>query len=160
MIPIIGIIAAIAIPSLLRARASANESATIGDLRTVISAEIAYQSAGGSFGTPECLVAPARCIPNYPATSPTFLSAEAIAPTRHGYRRTFHPGASASRPKAGDPPSSGLKSFAFVAVPLTWNSTGTRGFCADSTGQICSTSRGEEPAVMGGLCSSSCAPLP
>ena len=37
VVAIIGIIAAIAIPSLLRARVSANESATIGDIRTVIS---------------------------------------------------------------------------------------------------------------------------
>ena len=40
VVAIIGIIAAIAIPSLLRARVSANESATIGDIRTVISAEV------------------------------------------------------------------------------------------------------------------------
>jgi type IV pilus assembly protein PilA len=33
VVAIIGIIAAIAIPSLLRARVSANESATIGDIR-------------------------------------------------------------------------------------------------------------------------------
>ena len=38
VVAIIGIIAAIAIPSLLRARISANESATIGDIPTVISA--------------------------------------------------------------------------------------------------------------------------
>src|SRR2546425_7616834 len=52
VVAIIGIIAAIAIPSLLRARISANESAAIGDTRTVISAEAAYQSAAsGFFGT-------------------------------------------------------------------------------------------------------------
>ena len=51
VVAIIGIIAAIAIPSLLRARVSANESATIGDIRTVISAEAAYHSANaGSTG--------------------------------------------------------------------------------------------------------------
>ena len=49
VVAIIGIIAAIAIPSLLRARVSANESATIGDIRTVISAQAAYQSANGGF---------------------------------------------------------------------------------------------------------------
>ena len=43
----IGIIAAIAIPSLLRARIAANEAMAIGNLRTVISAEAAYQSANG-----------------------------------------------------------------------------------------------------------------
>src|SRR5438045_8773993 len=49
VVAIIGIIAAIAIPSLLRARVSANESATIGDIRTVISAQAAYQSANAGY---------------------------------------------------------------------------------------------------------------
>ena len=49
VVAIIGIIAAIAIPSLLRARVSANEAAAIGDTRTVISAEAAYQSANSGF---------------------------------------------------------------------------------------------------------------
>ena len=59
VVAIIGIIAAIAIPSLLRARVSANESATIGDIRTVISGQAAYQSANGGWydGTIICLPA-------------------------------------------------------------------------------------------------------
>ncbi len=76
VVAIIGIIAAIAIPSLLRARISANEAATIGDIRTLISAEAAYQSANGGMydSVLACLTAPSvGCIPNYPATSPTFL---------------------------------------------------------------------------------------
>ena len=49
VVAIIGIIAAIAIPSLLRARVSANEAAAIGDIRTVISAQAAYQSSNAGF---------------------------------------------------------------------------------------------------------------
>src|SRR5882724_159935 len=60
VVAIIGIIAAIAIPSLLRARIAANEAAAIGDSRTVISSEAAYHSvAGGGYGTMLCLVTPA-----------------------------------------------------------------------------------------------------
>jgi prepilin-type N-terminal cleavage/methylation domain-containing protein len=44
VVAIIGIIAAIAIPSLIRARAAANESAAIGSLRTCGSAEATYMS--------------------------------------------------------------------------------------------------------------------
>src|SRR5215475_13860746 len=79
VVAIIGIIAAIAIPSLLRARVSANESATIGDIRTVISSQAAYQSANGGWyaGVLSCLSNPsgatAVCIPSYPSTAPTFL---------------------------------------------------------------------------------------
>ena len=46
VVAIIGIIAAIAIPSLLRARVSANEAAAIGDTRTVISSEAAHHRIG------------------------------------------------------------------------------------------------------------------
>ena len=74
VVAIIGIIAAIAIPSLLRARVSANESAAIGDIRTVISAESAYQSSNaGFYDTLTCLSTPSGCIPSYPPTAPTFL---------------------------------------------------------------------------------------
>jgi len=44
VVAIIGIIAAIAIPSLIRARAAANESAAIGTLRTFGSAQATYMS--------------------------------------------------------------------------------------------------------------------
>ena len=78
VVAIIGIIAAIAIPSLLRARVTANESATIGDIRTVISAEAAYHaSTGGYYGTPECLGAPGDVHPELPdVRRPTFLDSQ------------------------------------------------------------------------------------
>ena len=46
VVAIIAIIAAIAIPGMLRARMSANEASAIGTLRTVSTAEIQYQSSG------------------------------------------------------------------------------------------------------------------
>ena len=50
VVAIIGIIAAIAIPSLLAARRASNESAAIGNLRTIGSAEATYFSQKGSYG--------------------------------------------------------------------------------------------------------------
>jgi prepilin-type N-terminal cleavage/methylation domain-containing protein len=62
VVAIIGIIAAIAIPSLLRARIAANETAAIGDTRAVISAEHAYAASNGaSYGTMLCLGSPTSC---------------------------------------------------------------------------------------------------
>jgi len=76
VVAIIGIIAAIAIPSLLRARVSANESATIGDIRTVISGSgLTVANCGwysSTNGVPE-RPSGSGCIPNYLATAPTFL---------------------------------------------------------------------------------------
>src|SRR5438093_13390133 len=88
VVAIIGIIAAIAIPSLLRARVSANEVAAIGDTRTVISAEAAYQSAAsGFYGELSCLAVPGPCITGY--TGPTLLSSKLSATVqKQGYSRT------------------------------------------------------------------------
>ena len=53
VVAIIGIIAAIAVPGLLRARMSGNEASAIGSLRSISSAEHAYSSScgGGGYAT-------------------------------------------------------------------------------------------------------------
>jgi hypothetical protein len=59
---VVGIIAAIAIPSLLRARTTANQTAALGTLRTLVSAEVAWASShGGRYVEPACLAEPASC---------------------------------------------------------------------------------------------------
>src|SRR5215212_9880275 len=57
VVAIIGIIAAIAIPNLLASRKAANESAAIGTLRTIVSAEATYQSTvgAGKYGDSDAL---------------------------------------------------------------------------------------------------------
>src|SRR5678815_723212 len=50
VVAIIGIIAAIAIPGLLRARMSGNETSAIGGMRAVNTAEVSYSSACGNGG--------------------------------------------------------------------------------------------------------------
>jgi type II secretory pathway pseudopilin PulG len=156
--PFIGIIAAIAIPSLMRARISANESAIIGDIRTVIMAESAYQSAnGGYYDRLECLAEPATCIPAY--AGPTFLGPEmARAATKNGYRRSFHAGAPASpRPATVSPTS--MMSFAYAGVPDQQGRTGVRAFCGDDTGIVCARRDGLMSEVLAGACPSDCPPL-
>ena len=93
VVAIIGIIAAIAIPSLLRARVSANEAATIGDIRTVISAQAAYASANGGCyeGFMDCLAnSAAPCIPTTPTDRAHFLDSQlaALLP-KCGYNRSM-----------------------------------------------------------------------
>jgi type II secretory pathway pseudopilin PulG len=156
---VLGIVAAIAIPSFLRARVSANEAAAIGDVRTVISAQAHYQTInGGYFGPIECLAAPGRCVPSY--SGPPLLPADlAAAVSKQGYRRTFHAGpvAGGTLP-AGVSPSS-LTSFAYVAVPVTAAQTGVRSFCGDATGRICYEKHGSEIRVVGGVCPDDCESL-
>jgi type IV pilus assembly protein PilA len=154
MMPVFGIVAAIAIPSLLRARVSANEAAAIGDVRSVITAEAAYQEANaGYFDTLECLAAPEHCIPGFHGAAT--IDARLLATEKNGYRRRFQAGprAEPTPPKAS--PSS-LMSFAYSAVPAQRGKTGVRSFCGDSTGRICYVRDGSEPDVSRGACPADC----
>jgi prepilin-type N-terminal cleavage/methylation domain-containing protein len=166
VVAIIGIIAAIAIPSLLRARVSANESATIGDVRTVISAQGAYQSANGGWYSPDllCLGVPftaGACIPNYPTNAPTFIdSALASGLAKSGYNRIFSPGqpapAQAINPNLTGPNS--LASWVYLASPVANGQTGVRGFGGDASGVLCQTPTGTAPTqdAQGNLDLASC----
>ena len=150
VVAIIGIIAAIAIPSLLRARVSANESATIGDIRTVISGEAAYQSAnGGWYDQISCLNVPTTCIPNYPTNAPTFLDSNIAAQaSKSGYDRSFSPGAIPGGLITTISSASSMSSYGYVATPVTSGQTGVRAFAGDSSGVLCFTADGTVPPTV------------
>ena len=151
VVAIIGIIAAIAIPSLLRARVSANESATIGDIRTVISGEAAYQSANGGWydGNISCLgINGPGCIPNYPSTAPTFLDTNiAGLNPKSGYARAFQSGPAPVLTAAAAAlcSASSASGYAYLASPVNQGQTGVRGFGGDSSGILCFTPDGAAP---------------
>jgi hypothetical protein len=136
------------------ARVSANESATIGDLRTIVSGEMAYSmSNGGAYDELRCLVEPGKCVAGY--RGPNFVDASLLQPEKTGYRRTFHAGAKA--PKSSDVKSaSSITTFAYTAVPITLGETGQRGFCVDDRGMICVTADGSAPKTNGGQCADPC----
>jgi prepilin-type N-terminal cleavage/methylation domain-containing protein len=175
VIVIIGIIAAIAIPSLLRARISANESGAIGDSRTLISAQATYASANASMydNALTCLSHKANggvaCIPSYPGTGPTFLDPNVAAGTaqKSGYARSFE--GSCDLPggcivKVGNPPvqvssTTSGNIYKYYATPMTVGRTGVRGFCADDAGIICFTPDGPSPCGAGFFCPPSAATI-
>ena len=59
VVAIIGIIAAIAIPGLLRARQSGNEASAIGSMRAISSAEATYAASCGGGGFAQSMADPA-----------------------------------------------------------------------------------------------------
>ncbi len=138
VVAIIGIIAAIAIPSLLRARVSANEAAVQGDIRTVISANAAYESSSqsnGYAGNMNCLSTPTGggCIPNYPANAPTFIDPSLAAAIgagngKSGFTRDYQVGAG----NVG----TGVPQYCYGTQPITLNRTGVRSFGGDDSGVI------------------------
>jgi prepilin-type N-terminal cleavage/methylation domain-containing protein len=141
VVAIIGIIAAIAIPSLLRARVSANEAAAIGDTRTVISAEAAYQSANsGFYGQITCMSTPSGCIPTY--AGPTFLDSSLAAAntiTKQGYTRNWF----ANPATAGTAGLTGaVDTFCYQSQPAVLNKTGVRAFGGDSSGVVGQSNNG------------------
>jgi prepilin-type N-terminal cleavage/methylation domain-containing protein len=134
VVSIIGIIAAIAIPALLRARVSANEAATVGDIRAVISGESTYASANENFyGHLTCLSQPSdpACIPGYGAMAPTFLDPTIAQDTlvKSGYSRTAS--YSAATGNGAD-----VERFCYLAQPLISGRTGVRSFGGDDAGVL------------------------
>lgn len=141
-----------------------SESTTLGDIRTIISAEVAYSSANlGFYDVPECLGTPQRCIPGYPVAARPFLDSQLgqTSAVKSGYRRVFHPGPGAdpSGVRRVGASASSLVSYAYVAVPLVPGQAGLRAFCGDATGRICYTPDGRAPGIENGQCAASCETL-
>jgi type IV pilus assembly protein PilA len=155
VVAIIGIIAAIAIPSLLRARMSANEAAIVGDTRTVITAEAAYHSAHSAFyGMLNCLGIP--CIPGY--TGPSFLDPvlATVPMTKLGYARGFQ-GEPAGGGANGIPGA--LNTYCYQGRPAS-SSGGVRSFAGDLSGIVYAANTQTDCCLAGGVANTAvCSPL-
>jgi prepilin-type N-terminal cleavage/methylation domain-containing protein len=139
VVAIIGIIAAIAVPSLLRARVSANEAQVIGDTRSLLSAAITYaaNNCGLYPATLVCMTDGAVCIPNYPTTAPPFLSLDLGRVTPYqkgGYVRDYLTTPLSSPEPRCDPGS--LTDFCYSSVPASPGLSGVRAYSGTPAGTI------------------------
>jgi type IV pilus assembly protein PilA len=119
VVAIILIIAAIAIPNLLRARMAANESSAVASIRTINTGEVTYNSTYPTVGFAG-LAALGGVSPCTPAVATACLIDSVLAAgTKSGYLFT-------SAAVAGTP------SVSYVAAgkPVTVNQTGIRAFCS------------------------------
>lgn len=148
-IPIL-IIAAIAIPNLLRSRMAANEASAVGSLRTLTTAAVEYSATYGN-GFPPSLETLGG-MANQTAAScdeakliDTVLSGEGSgsSPEKSGYRFTYRPGPSIPAPAQGCSVP-GVAAFSVQADPVMPGTTGQRHFFVDQTGVI--RSEMEHPA--------------
>ncbi len=133
VVAIILIIAAIAIPNLIRSRIAANEASAVASVRTIGTAQFTFASTYGiGFAPLTNLGGPNPC-PNPPTTNSACLidSNLSLAPNqKSGYLfATINPGAlgTASAPAT---------SFQVTATPLAVGSTGNRYFFGDDSGVI------------------------
>jgi len=141
VVAIIGIIAAIAIPSLLRARVSANEAQAIGDTRSVISGEQTYASANGGLFAPLPNLSRSGGgtigIPGYPPTAPEFLGGDigrAVPYTKSGYTRFWIPDPNPVTPTSFQDGASVLD-YCYTSTPAS-PLTGVRSFSGTGAGAI------------------------
>jgi type IV pilus assembly protein PilA len=120
VVAIILIIAAIAIPNLLRARMAANESSAVASVRTINTAEITYNSTYPTVGFAATLSALGGVAPCTPSSTTACLIDSVLAGgNKSGY--TF------AATGAGGPPA--VQYFA-TAIPVVVNQTGIRSFCS------------------------------
>ena len=150
VVAIILIIAAIAIPNLLRAKISANESSAVGSIRTVNTSEVSYATTYGTGyapalanlggGTPCTAAAATACLIG------PFLTAG----TKSGYTFKALPNTGAGTAIS---PFTGVE---VTANPLNVGTTGQRSFCSDQSGVI----RFDPAGAVMGTGAGACAAIP
>jgi type IV pilus assembly protein PilA len=120
VVAIILIIAAIAIPNLLRARMAANESSAVASIRTINTAEITYSSSYPTVGYAPNLSSLGGITPCTPSsTTACLIGSDLAAGTKSGYNFAAI--------GAGGPPA---VMYYATAVPVQVNQTGVRSFCS------------------------------
>lgn len=124
-VPIMLILAAIAIPNLLRARMAANESSAVASVRTINTAEMSYAS-------------------EHPASGYTcafsdlshYVGSDLASGPKNGYRFEL------SGCTAVD--NGAIATYHVVAYPVAVNQTGVRAFCSDDSAVIRVDTRGSQ----------------
>jgi type IV pilus assembly protein PilA len=139
VVAIILIIAAIAIPNLLRARIAANESSAVSSIRTINTAEVTYQSAYPTVGYAPTLIAlgPGAGVQTCPAGGPLQAAAclvdSALANNvANGGKSGFKVDAAGLAGGAG----ALLITYGVGAAPAAFNQTGVRRFCSAEDGVL------------------------
>jgi type IV pilus assembly protein PilA len=146
VVAIILIIAAIAIPNLLRSKIAANESSAVGSVRTIGTAEVTYSSSWGSgyavnlaslggaspcttaVSTASCLIDPLLSVTPFTKSGYVFNAAGTLLVG------TIYNG------------------FEVNATPTTFQTTGVRAFCDDQTGVLKFNVNGAAIGVTAGSC--------
>jgi type IV pilus assembly protein PilA len=136
VVAIIGIIAAIAVPGLLRARMSGNESSAIGSMRAINSAQASYSSAnaGGYATSLPILATPCQ------GSNQGFISPDLGAATsqKSGYAVTLAASGAAIAGVTDCTAASNPVNTDFYgsAIPQNFGTTGGRSFATMASGTI------------------------
>lgn len=129
VVAIILVIAAIAIPNLLRSKAAANEASAVGSLRSLNTAEVTYATTYPGTGF-ACTLGQLGGSGSGSATSAAagLIDANLASGEKSGYSFSFL--------STGNCTGTPALSYATYASPVTAGTTGNRYFCSDSSGVI------------------------
>jgi type IV pilus assembly protein PilA len=135
VVAIILIIAAIAIPNLLRAKIASNEASATNSIRSINTAEFAYNAAYPDAGFAALLSdlgGPAPCMPA--STGACLLDNVLATATVGSNGKGGYIFAATGLSPSGT--ASTLRSFVSAAAPINYNITGVRNFCSSEDGVI------------------------
>jgi type IV pilus assembly protein PilA len=134
VVAIILIIAAIAIPNLIRARIAANQSSAAASLRTLASASAMYQSTYQDGYPPSIAVLAPNATPNCNIAG--LIDGTLESGQKSGYNFVFTPGTVAVvNVPTGCTVAGFTDMFTATAAPVS-NSTGTQFYCVDASNVI------------------------
>lgn len=134
VVTIILIIAAIAIPNLMRSKIQANETAAVGALRALNESTLLYSNTYGGYPHALSDMGPAAGGAAPTSTSADLIDSVLATGVKSGYRFSYAVGAT--------DPGGNVQSYAITAMPVTLGSTGQRSFYTDQSGTIRSTATG------------------
>ncbi len=152
VVAIILIIAAIAIPNLLRSRIAANEASAVSSLRTINTALISYATTYPTSPGPPAVCPNSGFPPSLanlgPAKPATSLAADQLdgvlgvaAPVKSGYNFTYN---------SAIPDANGCNTtYTTTAFPQNVGTTGQRAFCSNQSGVIHFNTTGAAPPAAG-----------
>ena len=123
VVAIIILLAAVAIPGLLRSRMNANEAAAISSVKTISWAATTYRAANSAY--------PSN-ISALSSTTPSYIDSVLGSGTKQGYNFVLE----------GD-----TQNFNLTVTPVTPNITGVRSFFVDTGGVIRSSANGTADAT-------------
>jgi type IV pilus assembly protein PilA len=139
VVAIILIIAAIAIPNLLRSRMAANEASAVGSIRTMNTAAITYNSTYGNGYPPALSAIGTNTAAAVSCTNAQLLDTVLTGATKSGYNFALVHGAATQLTSSSSSCSGGYgypDGYVVTATPITTGTTGQRAFCSDGSGVI------------------------
>jgi len=146
VVAIISIIAAIAVPGLLRARMTGNETSAIASLKVMTSSQVAYSAACGNGAYAATFIV----LGTPPAPGGQgFISADlgtTAAPQKSGYNFTMVAGAGSAAGPNDCNGTATITAFYGTGIPMTNGTTGTRSFAVNAGNTIWQLTGGTAPA--------------